>query len=149
MTAADEYQRVIASHRVNYHQRNVGGETAATLRYTSCEGCDWLGGWHDESGWEAHVAQALAADSGVRAAVEWDYDTLAAEVSEYAEKAESEYDRAERAERALREALDSIRAAFEECFRPDMAGVDWDDDAAIQRFARKVVPYIYREDRDR
>lgn len=65
--------QVLAAHRVNYHQRNVGGETSSTLRYTSCEGCDWLGRWHDESGWEAHLAaailahlRAVAADEGVR-----------------------------------------------------------------------------------
>lgn len=50
---------VLAEHRVNYHKRNIGGETSETLRYTSCEGCDWLGGWHDESGWEAHIAAVI------------------------------------------------------------------------------------------
>ena len=55
-----EITAVLAAHRVNYHHRNVGGDTSATLRYTSCEGCDWLGGWHDEAGWEAHVAEQLA-----------------------------------------------------------------------------------------
>jgi hypothetical protein len=54
-----DIEGMLAGHRANYHQRNVGGETAATLRYTSCEGCDWLGGWHDEAGWEAHVAAVL------------------------------------------------------------------------------------------
>lgn len=57
---------VAREHRVNYHHRNVGGETAAALRYTSCEGCDWLGGWHDESGWEAHLAAEQS-----RAVAEW------------------------------------------------------------------------------
>lgn len=47
---------VLAAHRVNYHSRNIGGETSATLRYTSCEGCEWQGGHHDEAGWEAHLA---------------------------------------------------------------------------------------------
>ena len=51
---------VLAAHRVSYHHRNIGGETASTLRYTSCEGCDWQGGHHDESGWEAHLADVLA-----------------------------------------------------------------------------------------
>lgn len=64
MNAVDKVAEVLAAHRVNYHHRNVGGETASTLRYTSCDGCDWLGGWHDEAGWEAHVAAALLA-SGV------------------------------------------------------------------------------------
>ena len=55
---------VLAQHRVNFHSRNVGGETADTLRYTSCDGCDWLGGWHDEAGWEGHVAARVAAVLG-------------------------------------------------------------------------------------
>lgn len=69
---------VLAAHRVNYHHRNVGPEpvTAENLRYTSCEGCDWLGGHRDEAGWEAHVAAAVTAwitgrlqDEDVREAV--------------------------------------------------------------------------------
>lgn len=53
--------KMLGEHRVNYHSRNVGGETSSTMRYTSCEGCDWLGGWRDEAGWEAHLATILAA----------------------------------------------------------------------------------------
>ena len=60
-TAEQRMAEVLASHRVNYHHRNVGGDTASFLRYTSCDGCDWLGGWHDEAGWEAHLAAALVA----------------------------------------------------------------------------------------
>lgn len=48
---------------MNYHHRNVGPEpiTAENLRYTSCEGCDWLGGHRDEAGWEGHIAAILTA----------------------------------------------------------------------------------------
>lgn len=59
-TEAATIAQVLGMHRVNYHHRNVGGDTSATLRYTSCEGCDWLGGHHDEAGWEAHVADEIA-----------------------------------------------------------------------------------------
>lgn len=56
-----EIAAVLSRHRVNYHHRNVGPEpvTADNLRYTSCEGCDWLGGHRDEVGWEAHLAAIL------------------------------------------------------------------------------------------
>ena len=59
---SERVMEMLAAHRVNYHQRNVGPEpvTAENLRYTSCEGCGWLGGHHDEAGWEAHLAEALA-----------------------------------------------------------------------------------------
>ena len=59
-TERDPVAEVLAAHRINYRRKNVGGETASTLRYTSCEGCDWLGGHHDEAGWEAHVAEQIA-----------------------------------------------------------------------------------------
>ena len=57
----EELAEVLAGHRVNYHHQNVGPEpvTADNLRYTSCEGCDWLGGHRDEAGWESHLADAL------------------------------------------------------------------------------------------
>ena len=52
---------VLARHRVNYHSRNIGGGKPSTRRYTSCDGCDWQGGWHDEAGWEVHLADVLFA----------------------------------------------------------------------------------------
>ena len=47
------------------------------------------------------------------------------------------------AERRTREQVaGEIAEAFWESFTPDMGGVDWPDDEAIQRFARKVAPLI-------
>lgn len=56
----EQLREALGEHVVNYHHHNVGGETAETLRYTSCEGCDWLGGWHDEQGHTAHLADLSA-----------------------------------------------------------------------------------------
>lgn len=63
MSKRDELAAVLGEHRVNYRHDNVGPKpvTAENLRYTSCEGCDWLGGWHDEAGWELHAADAVLA----------------------------------------------------------------------------------------
>jgi hypothetical protein len=62
MTAADEYQRVLRLHRLH-----------ASINI--CHGCEWrpvdrAGSLQEQH--RAHVAQAIAADPGVRAAVERD-----------------------------------------------------------------------------
>jgi len=46
---------------------------------------------------------------------------------------------AARVEQATRLVVTPIREAFDECFQPDMGGVDWRDDEAIQTLARKVA----------
>lgn len=65
MTAADEYQRVLDEHRPDWDPRH--------RRRTCTCGQGYRGVPDDVTAWPAHaahVAQALAADPGVRAAVE-------------------------------------------------------------------------------
>lgn len=43
-----------------------------------------------------------------------------------------------RARKRRKVALQEIRKAMDECFEPDFGGVDWKNDAAIQRMAFRV-----------
>lgn len=100
-----------------------------------------IGEWADYAG--RRLAVALTAIDALDAARahrdEW-RDTTKAVAEQrdlICEAAEAERDdlRAQLAERDAQVAV--IRKAFDECFDPDMAGVDWRDDKAIQTLAAK------------
>jgi hypothetical protein len=69
---AEKVAAVLGEHRCNYHHRNVGPEPVSAENLRSCEGCDWLGGHHDEAGWEVHLAAALLPLIREREAAAWE-----------------------------------------------------------------------------